>query len=377
VIGRAQAVVEQGRNGIGLAHRQRPVTPAVNLETGLLEHLRVELGAPALDFAERPAPLTGGLDTRIFAFRLRGAPPSWSVPLILRVLGLHHSPGRVLRERATQNALAELGFPAPRVLRASADPAVLGGPFLVMERVPGRPLLGARFFNLSRILVDLQLRLHALDAEALLRALDAEGRAARAAGRPPVDRDMVTLEGHLEQLESRVRGGRLDGLGPAMTWLVERRPPERGRRVICHGDFHPQNVLVDGRAVTGVIDWPNTIVADPAYDVAVTKTILSLTPIELSAVPAVVRWVARVTRPRMMRRYVAGYCRRRPLDPGALAYHEALAAMRWLVRAAESRRDGQARPGTLEASAFPERLCARFFELTGITPTLAATARTP
>jgi hypothetical protein len=32
-----------------------------------------------------------------------------------------------------QNALATLGYPAPRVLAASADPAPLGGGFLVMD----------------------------------------------------------------------------------------------------------------------------------------------------------------------------------------------------------------------------------------------------
>ena len=54
---------------------------------------------------------------------LRGAPPAFSRPLILRVLGMHHDPARVLRERATQNAVADLGYPAPRVLFATMDAA--------------------------------------------------------------------------------------------------------------------------------------------------------------------------------------------------------------------------------------------------------------
>ena len=281
------------------------------LAPSLLAYLRATLGERGLEFSEPPTPVPGGFDTRIFAFRLGGAPTVFSGPLILRLLGLHHDPTRVRRERATQNALAGLGYPAPRALLATTDTAPLGGACLIMERLPGKSLLQARFFNISRVLVETQLRLHALDAEVLLRALDQEGLAASAAGAPTISRDMVTLDGHLAQLEDRVVRGALDGLRPAMTWLLAHRPPEPARRVICHGDFHPHNILVSGSAVTGVIDWPNAIVADPAYDVAATKTILSLTPVELSAASGALRWLVRVARPVMVTRYLAGYRRHR------------------------------------------------------------------
>ncbi len=89
-----------------------------------------------------------------------------------------HDPVRALRERATQNALAGLGYPVPRVLIASADREPLGAGFLVMERAAGRPLLATRRPGIGRTLAEAHARLHALNAEALLRALDDEGRAA-------------------------------------------------------------------------------------------------------------------------------------------------------------------------------------------------------
>jgi len=110
----------------------------------LLEHLRAELREPGLGYAELLTPIAGGYDTRIFAFRLSGAPEPFSIPLILRVLGSQHPPARALSERATQNAVVGLGYPAPRVLLASPDPTILGGAFLVMERLAGRPLLDAQ-----------------------------------------------------------------------------------------------------------------------------------------------------------------------------------------------------------------------------------------
>jgi aminoglycoside phosphotransferase (APT) family kinase protein len=345
----------------------------VTAPSRLLAYLRAALDAPGVQFSEPPTPVTGGYDTRIFAFRLREAPPAFSGPLILRLLGPHHDPARVLREGATQNALAGLGYPAPRVFLAIADPTPLGGAGLVMERLPGRRLLEAGLFRISRVLVETQLRLHALDAEVLLRALDREGLATSAAGAPAISGDMVTLDGHLGQLRDRIVGGALHGLEPAMAWLVEHRPPSPGRRVICHGDFHPQNILVSGRRVTGVIDWPNVVVADAAYDVAATKTILSLTPVKLAAVPAALRWLVRVLRPVMVARYLAAYRRRRPIDPGVLAYYEALCCMRGLLRAAESRhRRAPALPNPLDVSSFAERLAARFSRITGVSPALPA-----
>src|SRR2546430_1291439 len=88
----------------------------------LLEHLRAELREPGLGYAEPLTPMTGGYDTRIFAFRLSGAPEPFSIPLILRVLGSQHPPARVLSERTAQNTVAGLGYPAP-------GDGVLGGAF--------------------------------------------------------------------------------------------------------------------------------------------------------------------------------------------------------------------------------------------------------
>src|SRR5712692_4522932 len=342
-----------------------------DLAADLLDGLRARLDDRGLELQEPLTPITGGFDTRTSAFRLRGAAPAFAGPLILRLLGPQHDPARVLRERVTQNTLAGLGYPAPRVLLACPDAAPLGGAFLIMERLPGAPLLQARRLNLSRVLVETQLRLHALDAEALLRAMDEEGGDSRATGGPAISRDVISLEGHLAQLEARIARGALDGLRPAMAWLVERRPREQSHRVICHGDFHPHNILYSGSSVTGVIDWPNVVVAEPAYDVATTRIILRFTPIELSALPVPLRWLVARARIVMVRRYLAGYRRRRSIDPASLAYYEALSAMRALIRAAESRlRQGAAASNPLDASRFAETLAAHFSAISGVTPVL-------
>ncbi len=326
----------------------------------LLEYLRAELGSSRVAFAEPLVPLSGGFDTEIFAFRLSGAVPELSGPLVLRVLASHHDPVRALRERAVQNAVADLGFPAPRAPLASADAEILGGAFLVMERRPGRPLLAVRRLGIAALLVETHLRLHALDPSSVLRALDLAA---------PGSSALVSLDGHLGQLATRV-GRNLHGLAPAMRWLLDHRPEQGGASAICHGDFHPQNLLFDGREVTAVLDWPNVLVADPAYDVAATRVILEQTPLEVLPVGPPARWAVAAARRLLVALYLRGYRRRRPIAADTFAYYEALACMRGLVRAAEHRRGAREAANPLDASSFGDRLATRFAELTGIRPGL-------
>ncbi len=339
-------------------------SPSAGLDVSgrLLDHLRTELGQPSLDYAEPLSPISGGYDTRIFAFRLGQASGPFNRPPILRLLGPRHDPTRALRERTVQNVVAGLGFPAPRVLSASADPSLLGGAFLVMERLPGRPMLDERRIGMGSALVETQCALHRLDAGALLEAMG------------PASRDLITFEGFLTQLATRVARQPLPGLRRAIDWLLDRRPAPGGPLVICHGDFHPLNVLMADGAVTGVIDWPNTVVADPAYDVAQTRTILSCTPVELFPVPAALRWVAQAALALLATRYLSGYRRCRPVDPASLAYYEAASCMRGLVRVAAARLAAAsgAALSPLDASSFGERLSARFAEISGLQPTLPA-----
>ena len=326
--------------------------------------MRETLREPALDFAERPSRISGGFDTRIFAFRLSGAPPAFAGSLILRLLDRHHDPARAMRERATQNALVELGYPAPGVLFAGIDAAPLGGAFLIMERLAGKPLPEVRLLGMARVVADLQARLHDLDADAFLRRLARDDLAPQS----------FTFDAHLEQLANRVERFSLAGLAPGIEWLRQRQPTPGGRGAVCHGDFHPYNILMAADRVTGVLDWPHAVVADPEFDVATTLVILKLVPMEVSDLSAPFRWLANAARPLLVAAYLRGYRHRRELDRGKVAYYEAAACMKVLVRAGELRLAPTAAgaPNALFASTFTERALGHFRGLTGITPVLPA-----
>jgi aminoglycoside phosphotransferase (APT) family kinase protein len=257
----------------------------------------------------------------------------------------------VLREQATQNTLADQGYPAPRVLLASVDRTPLGAPFLVMERVPGVSLIAAGPLGMDRVLVDLQLRLHALDASPLRRALG----------------EAVTFDGYLDALGRRIDAAVLTGLAPLLGWLRERRPATDGALVVCHGDFHPQNVLVERGAVTGVLDWPNALVAERAFDVASTLNILRFVPAALTSLPWPLRWLARIGQPILAARYLALYRRRRPIGAEQLVYYQVAAGLRALVRAGERRRQSFGEPpSALETSSYAARLLAHASRVSGL-----------
>jgi aminoglycoside phosphotransferase (APT) family kinase protein len=100
---------------------------------------------------------------------------------------------------------------------------------------------------------------------------------------------------------------------------------------LCHGDFHPDNVLLcpGGPAV---IDWPNATRGDPCADFARTTVMLRAGALPPGA-PRLIRWAQGTGRGLFVRAYAAGYA-------GARRYDE-VTFQRWqLVRAVDRFADG-------------------------------------
>jgi aminoglycoside phosphotransferase (APT) family kinase protein len=57
---------------------------------------------------------------------------------------------------------------------------------------------------------------------------------------------------------------------------AEDLPPIGGSEVLCHGDLHIRHVLVERGALTGVIDWGDVCLADPAIDLMLVWMLLPL-----------------------------------------------------------------------------------------------------
>jgi aminoglycoside phosphotransferase (APT) family kinase protein len=330
----------------------------------LLSLLRDRTGQEGATFAEAPKQVSGGFDTSIYRFRLKGASEEWSKPLVLRLFR-PDSRGEARREKAVHDVVNAADYPAPRVLLAEEDRTPLGGELLVMERLPGMVMLNAyfrptpRFFRLAGIFAEAHARLHALDPERLRRTLaehDADRSRARGANDVELAADMI----------DRVR---LDGLRPGLEWLRANQPRRPARDAICHGDFHPLNIMLQGETVTGVIDWAWTSVGDPAYDVGASVAVFGQGPVDLPGfTQGAVGWFRR----RVIRSYLRAYEALRPLDLDAVRYYEALRCLGFLLEAGEHlQADAGVVPRPTKPSAFGAPLLQasiveRFEEITGV-----------
>lgn len=103
--------------------------------------------------------------------------------------------------------------------------------------------------------------------------------------------------------------------------------------MLCHGDMHPFNVLVDANRQTTVLDWSAAMLAPATYDLGFTSLVLAVPPL---VVPRALRPVVRMAGRALSRRFVRAYeraavCR---VDRSSLAWHQRLICLRALVEVA-------------------------------------------
>ena len=125
-----------------------------------------------------------------------------------------------------------------------------------------------------------------------------------------------------------------------MDWLEANRPPPP-RPVLCHGDFHPLNLLVRGGEITGILDWANFGIGDPMSDVACTLLLLTIYGRHVHDLAEADRFGSA---------YARAYAARRRLDRDRLDYHRVRHAVTTLVNGADGRSPvgpcgGPVRPG--------------------------------
>ncbi|MGH7865203.1 MAG: phosphotransferase, partial [Candidatus Binataceae bacterium] len=248
----------------------------------------------------------------------------------------------------------------------------LGGTFVVMRRVAGATMVPefeglGRGRSVAEMLATImrapaiiarsmrqlsayQARLHELPAGPLASALKSAGLAV-----PTFD---ARLE-RIRRLAATATGSKLQSLA---RWLDTNRPREPERDSICHGDFQPFNVLVEGGELRGVIDWSNAAIADSALDVAGTAASMLTVPVSLArplkplvyAMFGLSRYV-----------YLRAYRRLRPLDPEAIRYYEVVRCALELAWMADARSRGRVAGAYQSAEGFA-RLTARIRKLSGI-----------
>lgn len=301
-------------------------TPGDGVARELEDCLRRITGCGELRVAGSLQRLTGGFDTEIFAFALDNAPADLSGGLVLRLFREPGDAGRARVEAAIHHAAAGR-HRVPRMPVDSEGHLILGRPFIVMERVPGTALDKAIadpgvLAAAPALLARAQAGLHSLPSSRLVKALTDAG----------IDASRLSPFRMLNVIHRLAPIAGLESLVPVARWLDEHRPGQPEDPAICHGDFHPGNVIVDGGEVTGIIDWANVALGHAEFDVALTRLVISIGPLE-----GVPDEGLRELIDRAVAEYVAVYREQRPLDDELLTYYTVLRAAHALTKVAAAR----------------------------------------
>jgi aminoglycoside phosphotransferase (APT) family kinase protein len=225
----------------------------------------------------------------------------WDDGTVLRLLRSTGGAGRVQREAAAMSAAADAGIDVPRVYGTTT---VDGRAGLIMGRVDGPDLItlmGRRPWMVpraARIVGTTQARMHEVEAPSDLGSLREQSRfKIEAAGDLPTE----LAEFALATLHTLPDGDRL-----------------------CHGDFHPGNVLL-GRDGPAVIDWANATRGDPAADLARTRLLLRAGAVP-EHMPALIRRLHAYGRGAFYRGHLRAYERVRSVDAGLVDRWEVVRA---------------------------------------------------
>lgn len=160
---------------------------------------------------------------------------------------------------------------APRPFLLCEDASVIGSVFYVMERRRGLVVRNEEPKELAERPSERRRASAAMvDALASLHAVDIETHGLSALGKPD-----GFVERQVRGWSERWRGSQtteLPEMNALSAWLGERLPPGPRRPTLLHGDFKPDNVMLDaldvGRIV-GVFDWEMSAIGDPLVDLGI------------------------------------------------------------------------------------------------------------
>ena len=239
-------------------------------------------------------PLAVGRTAEVFA---------WDEDRVLKLFRAEWGMVAAEHEAEIACAIYAAGAPSPRVYEVVA---VDGRAGVIYERIAGPSLLEALLTRPWRLPM----------VARSLGATHAEMHR-RGGGSPPVVPALrELLAGRIQSAASLSLAQRHAALR-ALDVLAAEAPA--GEATLCHGDYHPANVLLSGRGPL-VIDWENAALGDPLADVARTRLLLRV--YHLHVAPGIPRIALRAAAVLLSALYLRHYCQLRASDLARLAAWE-------------------------------------------------------
>lgn len=207
------------------------------------------------------ARLPGSTSATLFKVAVEGYSQAWVLRLFDNAAWLAEEPDLVEHESAALEQAVKTGLPVPRLEAADPDGRFCGSPALLMTSLPGRVLLRP---------VDFQSWLQHI-AEALPPLHAVRPAVFRWHYAPYNDPMKMTVPGWTQKPELWRRAIEL-----------AQEPWPEFEPCLIHRDYHPVNLLFEGQALSGIVDWPNACLGPAGVDVSWCRMNLTL----LYGVPA-------------------------------------------------------------------------------------------
>ena len=166
-------------------------------------------------------------------------------------------------------------LPVPRVMWLEQDPAVLGTPFLVMDRATGRAPVDNPPYVFDGWLLEMnpeQRRELQRESVAVLAAIHQIPAPADLVSSLAPAPGMCALRAHVDeqrayyQWTTREDGLQIPVIERAFEWIEAHWPAETGPDVLIWGDARIGNILYEGTRPSAVLDWEMAAIAPAEVD---------------------------------------------------------------------------------------------------------------
>jgi len=265
----------------------------------LLNYLKKHYNNPKLEYKNPPTRFGQGITTYTYKLQLENAQPELSQPLVLRLFPANF-PKLAFKEGTIQNALYEENYPVAKAHIICEDEKWLGGAFIVMDFLEGETMIESLpQEEVPEKLAETHVNLHTVNPATVIEKLKTS---------------TINREWYDGTIFIDADAKKIELLKPALRWMKENEPSNR-RKVLCHGDFHPLNILVKDGEVSGVLDWSTARIGEPERDVA--STFCTLTIYGPMVIPDY-DWGG------LVEKHVEAYHRHSVLDVERLNYYKAV-----------------------------------------------------
>ena len=215
--------------------------------------------------------LPGGTDTKIYNFILKS--DEMYIPLVLKLFRNRLPPTRSQDEYLNLCQIFESKIKVPKPFGFLDNSCSFSQPFMIMEFIQGKLLSEVIYSNLNqnndlftKFITNLVL-IHNINWQVIFKEIPI----------PDIKSDpYIIINTTIKRSKNLIQEFSIKEFYPIIAWLEEnsfKYPADQ--LVLCHGDYHPKNIIINSHQELVTMDWSNVALSDRRIDLAFTIVMMS------------------------------------------------------------------------------------------------------